>query len=95
MFEKIKNFVVSKRHQIATAVAAPAMSAVGYVAVFADDPAPTVTTYLSGVAEVFSWILTQITVLINFIFNNPFLAVSLYLFMAGCVIAFFIRIKNA
>lgn len=95
MFEKIKNFVITKRHQIAVGVAAPAISAAGYVAAFADDPTPTVTSYLSGVAEVFQWILTQITTLINFIFANPFLAVSLYLFMAGCVIAFFIRIKNA
>lgn len=95
MFERVKNFVIAKRQQIGMAVAVPAISCAGYVTAFCDDPTPTVTSYLSGVAEVFQWILTQITTLINFIFANPFLAVSLYLFMAGCVIAFFIRIKNA
>lgn len=57
--------------------------------------APTMTSYLSQVAEVFTWILSQITALISFILGNPFLAVSLVLFMCGAVVSFFIRIKNA
>lgn len=53
------------------------------------------STYLAQVATVFQWILTQIGVLINFIFDNPFLAIGLFLFLCGAVVAFFIRIKNA
>lgn len=57
--------------------------------------APTMTSYLGQVADVFTWILARITELITFILGNPFLAVGLVLFMCGAVIAFFIRIKNA
>lgn len=57
--------------------------------------APTMTSYLAQVAEVFTWILGHITELITFILGNPFLAVGLVLFMCGAVISFFIRIKNA
>lgn len=53
------------------------------------------TEYLSQVATVFAWILTEITELISFILGNPFLAVSLVLFMCGAVVSFFIRIKNS
>lgn len=53
------------------------------------------SSYLAQVAGVFTWILSQITVLITFILGNPFLAVSLVLFMCGAVISFFIRIKNS
>lgn len=53
------------------------------------------TAYLEQVAQVFTWILSQITVLITFILGNPFLAVSLVLFMCGAVISFFVRIKNS
>lgn len=53
------------------------------------------TEYLAQVAQVFTWLLSQITVLITFILGNPFLAVSLVLFMCGAVISFFIRIKNS
>lgn len=56
---------------------------------------PTMTSYLAQVAEVFTWILTEITELITFILGNPFLAVSLVLFMCGAVISFFVRIKNS
>lgn len=55
----------------------------------------TMATYLDQVGQVFTWILTHITELITFILGNPFLAVSLVLFMCGAVISFFIRIKNA
>lgn len=51
--------------------------------------------YLSNVGTVFTWILSQITVLITFIMGNPFLGVSLFLFMCGAVVSFFIRIKNS
>ena len=57
--------------------------------------APTMTSYLAQVAEVFTWILSKITDLITFILGNPFLAVGLVLFMCGAVVSFFIRIKNA
>lgn len=57
--------------------------------------APTMSSYLAQVAEVFTWILSQVTALITFILGNPFLAVSLVLFMCGAVVSFFIRIKNA
>lgn len=53
------------------------------------------TAYLAGVAEVFTWILTEMTELISYIMANPFLSVNLFLFMAGAVISFFIRLKNA
>lgn len=53
------------------------------------------TEYLAQVATVFTWILTHITELITFILGNPFLAVSLVLFMCGAVISFYIRIKNS
>ena len=56
---------------------------------------PTMSTYLAQVAQVFTWILSKITELITFILGNPFLSVSLVLFMCGAVISFFIRIKNA
>ena len=55
----------------------------------------TMANYLAAVGQVFTWILSQITVLITFILGNPFLAVSLVLFMCGAVISFFIRIKNS
>lgn len=55
----------------------------------------TITSYLTAVTEVFTWILDRITQLITFIMGNPFLAVSLFLFMCGAVISFFIRIKNS
>lgn len=54
-----------------------------------------ITSYLSFVGTVFTWLLTTIGVLITFILGNPFLAVSLLLFMAGTVISFYIRIKNS
>ena len=53
------------------------------------------TDYLNSVGTVFTWLLTEITELITFILGNPFLSVSLVLFMCGAVISFFIRIKNA
>lgn len=53
------------------------------------------TAYLEQVATVFTWILTHITELITFILGNPFLAVSLVLFMCGAVISFYVRIKNS
>lgn len=53
------------------------------------------TAYLAQVAEVFTWILGEITELITFILGNPFLAVGLVLFMCGAVISFFVRIKNS
>lgn len=59
------------------------------------DTAVTITSYLSSVTTVFTWILERITQLITFIMGNPFLAVSLFLFMCGAVISFFIRIKNS
>lgn len=52
-------------------------------------------TYLLDVSRVFSWLLSTIGILITFILGNPFLAVSLLLFMAGTVISFYIRIKNS
>lgn len=55
----------------------------------------TMTSYLSAVTEVFTWILARIAELISFIMGNPFLAVSLFLFMCGAVVSFFIRIKNS
>lgn len=55
----------------------------------------TISNYLSSVATVFAWILERITELITFIMANPFLGVSLFLFMCGAVISFFIRIKNS
>ena len=54
-----------------------------------------VTEYLQQVSFVFTWILGQITQLIGFILDNPFLAVSLVLFMCGAVISFYVRIKNS
>lgn len=60
-----------------------------------DPVTPTMTSYLAQVADVFGWILSRITELITFILGNPFLAVSLVLFMCGAVISFFIRIKNS
>lgn len=93
MSERIKTFMSKKKNQIM--LATPAVSAMMAVPAFCADGDPTIQSYLAGVATVFEWILSQLTVLITFIFGNPFLAVSLYLFMAGAVIAFFIRIKNA
>lgn len=55
----------------------------------------TMASYLEQVGTVFTWILTQITALISFILGNPFLAVSLVLFMCGAVISFYARIKNS
>lgn len=57
--------------------------------------APTMASYLAQVTEVFTWILARITDLITFILGNPFLAVSLVLFMCGAVISFYARIKNS
>lgn len=51
--------------------------------------------YLNQVSTVFTWILGQITELITFILANPFLAVSLVLFMCGAVISFYARVKNS
>ena len=56
---------------------------------------PTMASYLDQVGQVFTWILARITDLITFILGNPFLAVSLVLFMCGAVISFYIRIKNS
>lgn len=53
------------------------------------------TEYLGQVTTVFTWILTSITQLITFILGNPFLAVSLVLFMCGAVVSFYVRIKNS
>lgn len=53
------------------------------------------TEYLAQVTTVFTWILSSITTLITFILGNPFLAVSLVLFMCGAVISFYVRIKNS
>ena len=53
------------------------------------------TEYLSQVTTVFTWLLTSITSLITFILGNPFLAVSLVLFMCGAVVSFYVRIKNS
>lgn len=53
------------------------------------------TDYLAQVTTVFTWILQSITTLITFILGNPFLAVSLVLFMCGAVISFYARIKNS
>lgn len=60
-----------------------------------EPTAPTMASYLADVGTVFTWILARITDLITFILGNPFLAVSLVLFMCGAVISFFIRIKNS
>lgn len=61
-----------------------------------NEPATiTITSYLSQVTTVFTWILERIGQLISFIMGNPFLAVSLFLFMCGAVVSFFIRIKNS
>lgn len=57
--------------------------------------AVTMASYLDQVGQVFTWILARITDLITFILGNPFLAVSLVLFMCGAVISFYIRIKNS
>lgn len=57
--------------------------------------AVTMASYLDQVGQVFTWILARITELITFILGNPFLAVSLVLFMCGAVISFYIRIKNS
>lgn len=51
--------------------------------------------YLNQVGTVFTWLLSEITELITFILGNPFLAVSLVLFMCGAVVSFFVRIKNS
>ncbi len=51
--------------------------------------------YLAQVTTVFTWILERLTQLITFILGNPFLAVSLVLFMCGAVISFYARIKNS
>lgn len=51
--------------------------------------------YLSIIRVVFSWILENITELITFILGNAFLAVGLSLFLAGCVVAFFVRVKRS
>lgn len=51
--------------------------------------------YLNNVRLVFSWILSHITELITFILGNAFLAVGLSLFLAGSVIAFFVRVKRS
>lgn len=51
--------------------------------------------YLNQVSLVFTWILGQITQLISFILDNPFLAVGLVLFMCGAVISFYVRVKNS
>ena len=51
--------------------------------------------YLNQVSFVFTWILGQLTQLISFILDNPFLAVSMVLFMCGAVISFYVRIKNS
>ena len=51
--------------------------------------------YLNQVSQVFTWILGQLTELITFILGNPFLAVSMVLFMCGAVISFYVRIKNS
>ena len=53
------------------------------------------TEYLNQVSQVFTWILGQLTELITFILGNPFLAVSMVLFMCGAVISFYVRIKNS
>ena len=53
------------------------------------------TDYLGQVSTVFGWMLQQISSLIGFILGNPFLAVSLVLFMCGAVVSFYIRIKNS
>ena len=53
------------------------------------------TDYLAQVTTVFTWLLTSITSLITFILGNPFLAVSLVLFMCGAVVSFYVRIKNS
>lgn len=55
----------------------------------------TISSYLSSVATVFAWILDRIGELITFIMGNPFLSVSLFLFMCGAVVSFFVRIKNS
>ncbi len=59
------------------------------------ETAVTMTSYLEQVTQVFTWLLTNITSLITFILGNPFLAVSLVLFMCGAVISFYARIKNS
>lgn len=60
-----------------------------------ETTAVTISSYLADVATVFAWILDRIGELITFIMGNPFLAVSLFLFMCGAVVSFFIRIKNS
>lgn len=61
----------------------------------ASSTSATLSDYLAQVTTVFTWILERIAELIQFIFANPFLAIGLFLFLVGAVIAFFIRIKNA
>lgn len=52
-------------------------------------------SYLSSVQQVFSWLLDHVAELITFIMGNVFLAVSLFLFLCGAVISFFVKIKRA
>lgn len=99
MFEFLKKkYEELKAHALALVAAVPAASAVLAVPALASEagPAsPSMAGYLDQVGTVFTWILAHITELITFILGNPFLAVSLVLFMCGAVISFFIRIKNA
>lgn len=91
----MKAFVQNHLMQIRYTVAAMIMLLFGASPAWAAEGDPTMTSYLGQVAEVFTWILKEITELITFIIGNPFLAVGLVLFMCGAVISFFIRIKNA
>lgn len=69
-------------------------SDIGYSSIL-NGEISSITDYLTFVSSVFAWLLTTIGVLIGFILGNPFLAVSLLLFMAGTIISFYIRIKNS
>ena len=72
------------------------MSLISPIAVFASEPSGNaMSEYLEQVGTVFTWILGQITELITFILGNPFLAVSLVLFMCGAVISFYVRVKKS
>lgn len=95
MFTKVKNLFAQHTTAARLTAASGALTVVSASPVFAADGDMTVTGYLSQVGTVFTWLLSEITELISFIFGNPFLGVSLVLFMCGAVVSFFVRIKNS
>lgn len=98
MFEafvsKVKK-AVKKLNPLSVSVVTAAVSCGASTPALAAEGDASVTSYLSTVAEVFTWLITQMAALITFILGNPFLSVGLALFMCGAVISFFIRVKNS